>query len=237
MTPPREDHVDVGAYVLGVLDAADRGAFEKHLAGCPQCAEQVAELGALEPMLAEFLVAGGADAADPADPLPRPGDDLLTRLVDEVTATRRRGRRRRLVLVAAAAVLVVGGPAVTAAVTADPGSHAPQVVAQQQFSATDATTGAQATVGVEGKKWGSQISLQLSHVQGPLSCDLVAVSRAGERQTVTTWTVPPAGYGTTGSPDALRTSGGAGLQLKDIDHFEVRTLDGNQVLVSVPVAA
>ncbi|MFC9326150.1 anti-sigma factor family protein [Kitasatospora sp. NPDC057015] len=236
MRPPREDHVDVGAYVLGVLDAADRAAFEEHLAGCPQCAEQVAELGVLEPMLAEFLAAGGPAAADPADPAPRPGDELLTRLVGEVTATRRRSRRRRLVLVAAAAVLVVGGPAVTAVVTADPGSHPPQVVAQQ-FTATDATSGAQATVAVEGKKWGSRISLQLSHVQGPLSCDLVAVSRTGERQTVTSWTVPPAGYGTTGSPDALNTTGGAGFQLKDIDHFEVRTLDGRQVLVTVPVTS
>ncbi|MFI6446676.1 zf-HC2 domain-containing protein [Kitasatospora sp. NPDC050543] len=236
MTSPREDHVDVGAYVLGVLDEPERSAFERHLAGCAQCAQQVEELGGLEPILAEYLSAGGPDAVDPADPAPRVSEDLLGRLVGEVAATRRRGRTRRLVLVAAAAVLVVGGPAVTVAVvSADHGAATTSVA--QQFTATDPLSGARATVGVAGKQWGSQVSLELSNVRGPLSCDLVAVSRSGERQTVTTWTVPDTGYGTAQAPDALRTGGGAGLQLKDIDHFEVRTLDGRQVLVSVPVQA
>ncbi len=230
MTSPPEDHVDVGAYVLGVLDAADRAAFEEHLANCPQCAEQVAELGVLEPILADYRAAGGAGTA------PRPDDALLGRLVGEVTAARRRTRSRRLVLVAAAAVLVVGGPAVTAVVTADSSAHPPQTIAQQ-FTATDASTGARATVGVERKQWGSQISLQLSNIQGPLNCDLIAVSRTGEQQTVTTWSVPPAGYGASGTADSLRTTGGAGLQPKEIDHFEVRTLDGRQLLVSVPAQA
>ena len=29
------EHIDVGAYALGLLEAADRQAFEEHLAGCP----------------------------------------------------------------------------------------------------------------------------------------------------------------------------------------------------------
>jgi hypothetical protein len=229
VTSPPEDHVDVGAYVLGVLDPADAAAFEEHLAGCPQCAEQVAELGLLEPILADHLAAGGTGST------PRPDDALLGRLVGEVSVGRRRTRRRRLVLVAAAAALVIGGPAVTAVVTADTG-HQVRAVAQQ-FTATDAGTGARATVGVEGRNWGSQISLQLSNVAGPLSCDLIAVSHTGEQQTVTTWSVPPIGYGTSDAPDALRTTGGSGLQPEDIDHFEVRTLDGRQLLVTVPVSA
>lgn len=139
-------------------------------------------------------------------------------------------------LVAAAAVMVVAGPAVTAVVVTADNSPGVVAVATQQFSATDPATGARATVGVDSKTWGSQISLELSHVQGPLSCDLVAVSRAGDRQTVTTWSVPAAGYGTTGAaPAALRTSGGTGFQPADIDHFEIRTLDGATLLVTVPV--
>ena len=233
MTSPPEDHVDVGAYVLGVLDAAEAAAFEEHLAGCPQCAEQVTELGMLEPILADHRAAGGSGVG--SGPAPRPDDALLGRLVGEVTAGRRRTRRRRLVLVAAAAALVIGGPAVTAVVTADSG-HPVQTVAQQ-FTATDAGTGARATVGIEGKTWGSQITLQLSNVDGPLSCDLIAVSHAGEQQTVTTWSIPPIGYGASNAPGVLRTGGGAGLQPEDIDHFEVRTLDGRQLLLTIPVSA
>ncbi|MFI9329756.1 anti-sigma factor family protein [Kitasatospora sp. NPDC052868] len=228
---PTGEHVDVGAYVLGLLEPAERAAFESHLDGCPQCAREVAELGFVEPLLAEYSASAEAAGIDPAD-RPRPSPRLLDRLVGEVAAGRRRGRVRRLVLVAAAAVLVVAGPAVTAAVVT--GDSGPAAVAVAQFSATDPTTGASAVIGVDGRAWGSQISLELSHVQGPLTCDLVAVSRTGDRQTVTTWAVPAAGYGTSAKPGSLRTGGGAALQPGDIDHFEVRTLDGATLLVSVP---
>ncbi|WP_354639252.1 anti-sigma factor [Kitasatospora camelliae] len=225
MTPHHDgDHVDVGAYVLGVLDPADRDRFEAHLAGCPRCAADVAELGSLEPLLAELAEVGG--------PAEQPSGQLLDRLVGEVSATRRRSRVRRLALVAVAAVLVVGGPAATWALT-DTAARQP-AVAVQQFSATDPATGVSATVGVSPRKWGSEISLALSNVPGPKSCDLVAVSTRGERQTVTTWSVPPTGYG---ADAALRTTGGAGLMPGDIDHFEIRTLDDTQLLVTVPARA
>ncbi|MFD9125937.1 anti-sigma factor family protein [Kitasatospora sp. NPDC059571] len=214
-------HVDVGAYILGVLDPEDVERFELHLAGCPVCSAEIDELSGVAPLLAELAEAGPVAAAPP------PG--LLDRLVGEVTATRRRNRVRRLSLVAAAAVLVIGGPLVTIAATGHDQARAP-VAAAAQFAATDPTSGVSAAIGVQPVAWGSQVTLALSNVRGPQSCDLVAVSRSGERQTVTTWSVPPTGYDT----EALRTGGGAALHPADIDHFEVRTLDGDQLLVSVP---
>lgn len=97
--------------------------------------------------------------------------------------------------------------------------------------------------------WGSAITLRLTGVGGPRSCDLVAVSAQGASQTVTSWTVPPADYG----PDSpaqdqaqdraqgqsqsgpqLQTSGGTGFQPGQISHFEVRDLASGQLLISVP---
>ncbi|BCK70918.1 hypothetical protein Srufu_048710 [Streptomyces libani subsp. rufus] len=56
MIPPTQPdrHSDVGAYVLGVLDAADADRFERHLVGCDRCAAELEELMALTPVLAEF---------------------------------------------------------------------------------------------------------------------------------------------------------------------------------------
>ncbi|MEE1782479.1 zf-HC2 domain-containing protein [Streptomyces sp. SP17BM10] len=232
--PGGPDHVDAGAYVLGLLEPAERAAFEEHLTGCPRCAEQVAELGPVEPVLAGYAASAAAFGLDPAGPPPGPDSALLERLVTEVSAGRRRGRVRRLVLALAATAMVAAGPVVTAAVVG--GSAAPAVVAvAQQFSATDPNTGARAVVGVDGTTWGSRVTLELSEVRGPLTCTLVAVSHAGERQTVTTWNVPADGYGAQpDSRDALHTGGGTALQPGQIDRFEVRVQGTGTVLVSVP---
>ncbi|MBV2153254.1 zf-HC2 domain-containing protein [Kitasatospora sp. SUK 42] len=232
--PVGSGHLDAGAYVLGLLEPAERAAYERHLADCPRCAEQVAELGFVEPLLAEYADAARAAGRDPAEPAPQPDRRVLDQLVAEVTATRRRGRVRRLVLALAATAMVAAGPAVTAAVLSAESTPAVVAVAEQ-FSGTDPTTGAKATVGVDGEPWGSQLSLQLSGVHGPLTCRLVVVSHTGEQQTATTWSVPVAGYGGHDAGDVLRTTGGTALWPRDIDHFEVRVQNTDALLVSVPV--
>jgi len=50
---PRAPHVDVGGYLLGTLDRADRDAFAAHLEACPSCRRELAELGRLPGLLAE----------------------------------------------------------------------------------------------------------------------------------------------------------------------------------------
>ncbi|AUG76380.1 hypothetical protein CFP65_1485 [Kitasatospora sp. MMS16-BH015] len=223
---PGGPHTDLGPYLLGLLAPAERDAFERHLADCPSCTAELPELAATTDLLAELRTAG--------EPIrtPVPSPRLLDRLIGEVAAARRRTRRRRLTLVAAAAVLVIGGPAATLAVTA--GSPAPTAVAvAAQYSATDPATGVAATVGVTPAGWGSAITLTLSlgTLQGPLTCDLVAVSPQGAHQTVTTWSLPATPY------ETLHTTGGTALPPTAIDHFEIRTTDTSaRLLLTVPVA-
>jgi anti-sigma factor RsiW len=223
-------HTDVGAYLLGALDDAEMDAFEEHLAECDACGRELDELSGLVPVLEELRMDGLADGAV-AVAGPPSGDALLDRLLRQVAGERRSRGRRRLVAVAAAAALAVGGPAITVVATQGGGSGsraAPQSIAVPQHSASNPATGASAVVGVTDKGWGSAVDIKLTGVRGPLTCSLVAVGRDGTRQTVATWSVPDAGYGT-----PLTVHGAAGLHSGSISRFDVRTAQGT-LLVSVP---
>ncbi|RLU78885.1 hypothetical protein CTZ27_37470 [Streptomyces griseocarneus] len=237
-------HMDVGAYALGALDREEAARFEEHLADCPGCAAELDDLLGLTPLLADLKEA----TPDPGALTARPGPGLLEGLLGRAAAVRRAQRVRRWCLAAAAAVLVVAGPLVGAALTAhhEP-DHSSASAAKQmyeegeKYGAVDPATKADVTVSLEDKPWGTHVALRLAHVKGPLTCDLVAVGRNGQRQTVTTWAVPAAGYGLDEggkggkwSKEPLYTHGGAAFPRSDIDHFEVRTLDG-KLLASVKV--
>ncbi|MEU1365474.1 zf-HC2 domain-containing protein [Streptomyces sp. NPDC005803] len=94
-TPP--PHRDVGAYALGVLDAADAFRFEEHLEDCLPCADRAVELGRVAAVLARY-----ARLTQGVDPVARAGAGPA---MEAVAAGRRRTWRRRLGLVAAAAAL------------------------------------------------------------------------------------------------------------------------------------
>jgi anti-sigma factor RsiW len=55
------EHTDVGAYALGLLEERDRLAFEDHLAGCPPCRAELAELSGMKELLS------GIGPVEPAD--------------------------------------------------------------------------------------------------------------------------------------------------------------------------
>ncbi|MYZ39212.1 MULTISPECIES: zf-HC2 domain-containing protein [unclassified Streptomyces] len=180
----------------------------------------------------------------------QPSPQLLGRLVDEVAAKRAQRRRRGMYLVAAAAALIIGGPvvAVTAAggdggTSNQAGDPHPTSPAEDAFFnhmpdkvwATDATTKVSATIGMEPKGWGTHTVLELKNVKGPLKCSLVAVSKTGEEEVVTSWSVPKWGYGIADSPNKVSKSplyvhGGTAMDSNDIDHFEVRTFDGERLV-------
>jgi hypothetical protein len=224
-------HVEVGAYLLGALDEAEMSSFEEHLAGCEECGARLDELMGVVPVLEE-LRGDGIGYVEP------PGDALLERLLRQVAGERRARKRRRLVAVAAAAVLVVGGPTIAVVATGNGGGAAkPAAVstfAADQRTASNPSTGASAVVGITDRGWGTAVDLRLTGIRGPLTCSLVAVGQDGSRQTVATWSVPGAGYGTTEHPNPLTVHGAAGLHTKAISHFDVRTSTG-KLLVSVPV--
>ncbi|NVI93019.1 anti-sigma factor [Actinomadura sp. BRA 177] len=229
------EHTDVGAYALGLLEDGDRRAFEAHLHGCGRCQAELGELSGTAGALFE-LAPGSAEEPDEPSAPPPPVIDMMRR---RRKADRRFRRAAYLVGTAAAAVALGAGIAVGTTLNGDDGgAPKPPPVAQsitgQQFRATNASTGASGTVGLVDKGWGTQVSLELRGIKGPLRCHLEAVSRNGERSVVAGWRVPDKGYGVPGQPKPLIMQGGTGLDRQQIDHFAVR-LDTGGTLLTIPL--
>lgn len=131
-----EIHEDAAAYALDVLDASEQEAFELHLAGCADCAAEVAELRAtasqlvlsagappLPPSLRASVLAGIADveqlrpltgrprralvSVEPDEPEVAPVAAAAADPVVDELALRRTSRRARVLSVLVAAVTVV----------------------------------------------------------------------------------------------------------------------------------
>ena len=252
------EHTDVGAYSMGLLEPADRQAFEDHLAGCAFCAAEIAQLSPLAGLLRGIdpaeVAAGPSAARSPAaaatplparspaaaaapfpaaEPPPAAISDLLRK-----RAARQRERTRWQVSLAAAAgiVLISGGVGIGLATAPSHSSPAPAAVAVvgQLHSATDAATGAAGTVGLVSKPWGTQVTMDLSNVRGPLECQLIAVSKSGEQRVVMGWLVPAAGYGVLDHPAHLVLAGGTSIKASDLARLEVTVVKGG-TLLSIPV--
>ncbi|GGN38683.1 anti-sigma factor family protein [Streptomyces fuscichromogenes] len=249
-SPVPNEHETVGAYALGILDDAEATAFEAHLAGCEWCAQQLDELAGIEPMLAALadLPGSGSTPSIGESLSAKPSPRMVEKLVVEVSEKRKVRSRRNLFALAASIALIVGGPLAVLATsggsdgTSNTAAGASQAAAAFQTlsdkkTATDPTSHVTATVALEKKDWGTHAVLQLKNVTGPQKCSLIAVGKNGERETVSSWSVPTWGYGiadakTEKAKQPLYVNGGAAFTPNQIDHFEVMTFDGKK-LVSV----
>ncbi|WP_406861207.1 zf-HC2 domain-containing protein [Streptomyces sp. HUAS MG47] len=246
-------HLEEFSGLEPMLAMLAEGAGPEQRTGEPQSidpyAEEAFDAFAPRPPAPRPVIPRPASAGPSVAPVvPRP--ELLDRLVDEVAVKRAQRRRRTMYLVAAAAALIIGGPAVAVVATsgddgrsnvaADPHPTSPAEDAffhhmEEKIAATDAITKVSATVGMEKKGWGTHTVLELKNVKGPLKCTLVAVSKTGEEEIVTSWAVPKWGYGIPDSPNEagknpLYVHGGSAMDRDEIDRFEVRTFDGDRLV-------
>lgn len=225
------EHIEVGAYALGLLNEQDTAAFESHVATCPACAAELADLSPMKGLLTGI----GPVEAPPDVSAGRPVTDLLSR-----RAVASRHARRRVVTVAAAACVAALGAGLGAGIGLSPNGQAGQQVASgpvftgQPHTATDPRTGVTGIVGLTAKAWGTWVSLDLAHVPGPLECELVAVSKSGESRVVTGWLVPAPGDGVPGHPAHLLVQGGTSIPLSSLSRFDVVVVNG-RTLLTIPV--
>jgi hypothetical protein len=176
---------------------------------------------------------------EPAGDAPDEGPEgaTVTDLVRRRASQQRHRRRWQAGLGAAAGIVLIGG-GIGLGIAAAPqpaGPAAPPLALTGQLhSATDLRTGAAGTVGLVAKAWGTQVTLDLSKVRGPAECELIAVSRTGERRVVMGWLVPAPGDGVPGHPAHLVIRGGTSIPRNDLAGVDVDVVNG-RTLVSIPV--
>ncbi|MEU0536081.1 zf-HC2 domain-containing protein [Amycolatopsis tolypomycina] len=252
-------HTDVAAYVLGVLSEAENSQFEAHLMNCPHCQLDLIELYQLPDVL-DLVKRSWPEPPMPA-PSPRtlsPGPRVLRGLMEEAAVKRRRRRRIGILAGAAAAAAVIAGPLVTLAVrpadavppaslaapstkqpppsvlatsTPPPGGAQGQPGGGQTYGRGSGGSAVSALITVLPVEWGSRVELELRGIVGPVKCQLVAIPETGAERVVSSWSVPPKGFGIPGSPEPLRLQGSVSLAMDQINRFEVRGEDGTVLVV------
>ncbi|MEU8296215.1 zf-HC2 domain-containing protein [Micromonospora sp. NPDC048909] len=216
---------DDGAYVLGALAPAERAAYERHLAGCAECREAVAEIAVLPGLL------GRLDPAGLEQFLPPPSGPSLPTLLDEARQRRRGERstvRRRYALttlVAAALALLVGVG--TAAVLPRKTVPPPEQVRMVAMQPVAGTVPVHAEIGLTGTDWGTEVTMHCGYDQRAgyrkaYTFRLVAHGPDGATEQIGSWLAAPG--------DDVRFSGVTRFTDAELVRLELLRADGTAVL-------
>jgi len=169
----QEVRLELGAYVLDALDAAERTQVDAHLQGCPECSGELARLTPLPGLLA------GASAAELTGGIEQEPSGA-ERLLAELARIRRRRRRLAGAIAAACVVVALGGFGLSQAL--GPGGARARVV-----SAASSSTHVSGRVALVATPEGSRLEIALAGVRPGTRCELVVIGAGGRREVAATW--------------------------------------------------
>lgn len=178
----------LGVYVLGAIDPAERATVDAHLAGCPECREELAGLAGLPALLgrvpfdeAERITGFYSEPSRPAEPA---GDATLAPVLAKV-AQRRRVRRWQG-LAAAAAVVVAAS---TAATVSTHMADAPVAVHWQSDQMIDSATHITLAVKYAAQPGGTKLQAMVTGIPKGTDCEFWVTGPGGTRWSAGSWTV------------------------------------------------
>ncbi len=200
---------NLGAYLLGALDPAERAVYEAHLAGCPVCEAELLRMaplpGLLQRVQEEDFAEPGAEPEPVTEPVPQ--------------AAPPRPKPSRAPLIAAAAVVLVLALAGIAAVTV----FAPEGPTVVTWSAHDPASGIRADVALTERPWGTELNIRMRDVPPGKPCKLVVRARDGSRET--------AGWWAAGVTAEEEIPGSTSFDLTSIARVEV--ISGENVVIDI----
>ena len=130
--------------------------------------------------------------------------------------------------------LLAGGVGVGLAVAGQPASPV-SPGGGKTFSTVDAQTGVHGKANLVAKPFGTQVTVDLAQIQGPLQCQFIAVSRTGARFQIGTWFLPPhVKFGSPSHPQHLLLKGWTTIKPGELSRIEV-VAEGHGTQISIPV--
>jgi anti-sigma factor RsiW len=246
---------DLAVYALGAMTPEEEAAFERQLAGCPDCQEELprlrATVGDLEEVPEELFVDGPPENAEflirgtlrriAASEAAADEDARLISPQRPVRPVQFGGPSRRVWLVAAAAAVVLlalGGilgrqtaPAPIAQARPTPTvSAAPTPVAgTRNATSVDPATGVRLTVKVVPAAGWVRVTAAAAGIKAGQRCFLMVVDRSGRKVTAGSWLVSEVG-----AREGTTLQGSAVVAPADVRAVQVET-DAGDVLVSTEV--
>jgi anti-sigma factor RsiW len=180
VTCPGPAATGLGAYVLGALDPEERRRMEEHVAACPVCAAELAELRSL-PALLDLVGPDDVEAVSVA-----PSADLYARVSAAADRSRVRSRRSHTMALVAALVLAVLGIGVGVTVWGD---------GTWEQTATASAGPVRATVTASEADEGIDLDVAVAGLHSREICRMVAVDGDGGRHPAGDWAASEAGDG------------------------------------------
>lgn len=235
-TDERHVQLSLGLYLLGALDATERVAVERHLAGCAACRAESEELAGVAAAMALLSPEEGRQIAEEFGPRPppppasgRPGPARPPgRPTGSTRPARSRPRRRTVGLLGigglALVVLVSAGIFVGLAVgPAGPATGPRPQVAISLAATADTTTGATLSVVAVGDPTGVTVRATVSGLPAGTRYQLYLVTSDGTSRVVATWA---------GSGAPRQVTGDAPVAVADLSFFTVARADGTPVVTA-----
>jgi anti-sigma factor RsiW len=177
--PCAQIRVELGVYLLGAIDPAQRALVDRHLTACRRCRAELSGLAGLPSLLkrvpADVIPQLVADAAAPVMPEPL----LLNALLVRVTAIRRRSR----LLAAAAAVVAAIAAASAVHAVHDATVRPPAAVAPARavtVQAANPATGIWAAVRYTAQPWGTELEVRVTGIAAGTRCQLLVTGSRGQ---------------------------------------------------------